>query len=767
MNTKAFAAFGVLVLLLLNPLQAAAGELGAASPRLEGIMPEQNAGSSVTVSLAELGYADSELVGPFDITRKIFSMPTHWQMLPGGTIVLDFDVAYSGSDIALIGSSENALGALTVSFNNRIVGYIGLGARGSQTISFPIPPEAVTSIRESGQHELTIKLNARSDCDYDIRTVVTLKATSRFDLLFEVLAPELTLARLPAPFYLRNALLPDRTIVVVPDEPSSAELQAAMNVMAGFGSMVGRVYDFQLVPLSGLTAELTASSHLAFVGMPGGLPLLDEIGFPVPMASGAFVGLPPEAANDGIVELAHSPWNEGKVIMLVSGNSGEAVLKAAQAVGSGKIFIYQNPALAYVSSVEFLAGNIPIVEDFTLQDLGYDTVIIKGIGVDQADFTFYVSKEQLAAQDGLLDLVYYHSGLLNYGVSSFSVELNGQLIASRPFSAETEQITNLQVKLPPGLLRFGENRLRITARMQPDLSCDFSGFSDPWLAISNLTSMHLPVSPVDEAGGAFLLDLKNYPGMFATHSNLGDVAFVLPKADPASWKIAADLAYHLGSQAAPPIPSLAVAYADDVPEALRSDFSLILVGKASALPLLEEFNASLPAPFDTETNTAVEKGMQIVYRLPPGVSVGYLELIASPYNSEKMILLVSGNTEDGVAMSGAALMMDQLKDQLTGAFAVTNGVQVAVGESVSHFSVVGTLVPGSEKVVSTPLPTASPAPASSGGPPWLLPFLIVSGIVVLGILAYVIVGAFRRNRLPEFEKTEDSSETTAGDEEKA
>lgn len=763
MKTKAFVAFGVLVLLLLNPFRAAAGGryVEPAQPDTGG--QGQVIGNTVSVTLADLGYQDSALSGPFDTTRKIFSMPTNWQLQPGGMVVLEYDIIFSGADVGLIENIVGAYaGALTVSFNNRIIGYARLDTRGSQTSSFPIPPEAVKSIRESGQHELTVTLNAQFDCLYDVRTVVTIKATSRFDLLFDIAAPELNLSRLPAPFYLRNSLLPDRTLVVIPDDPSEEELQAAMNVMAGFGSMVQRSYDFQLVTLGQLTPEGTSTSNLIFVGMPGKLPILDEIGFPVPTANGGFVGLPPESAGDGIVELAYSPWSDGKVILLASGTSGEAVVKAAQAVASGKIFIHQNPALAYVSDVQLLSGNIPIVEDFTLQDLGYDTEKISGIGVDQVDYSFYVSKEQLATQDGFLNLVYYHSGLLNYGVSSLSVDLNNQVIASKPFSSETEQITSLQIKLPAGLLRFGENQLTISARMQPDLSCDFSGFSEPWIVVSNLTALHLPVSSAAAFGGGFLLDLRNYPAMFMTHSNLGDLAFVLPRNDPVSWKIAADLAYHLGDNGTPPIPDLTAVYADNVPAGLRSDSSLILVGKASALPLLEEFNASLPAPFDLSTNTATEKGMQIIYRLPPGVSVGYLELIASPYNTEKLILLISGNTDDGLAMSGSALMVDPLKDQLTGAFAVTNGIQVAVGDNVSNFSVVGTLVPGSERVVSTPFPSSPPA-STLPQPGWLLPLLVASGAVIVVIIAYVVVGAFRRNRLPELEKTEEPPDNGSED----
>lgn len=748
MNTKAFIAFCVLLLLLANPIQAAAGGLSGA-PGLVG--QTQGAENSASVTFAQLGYADSVLVGPLDGTRKTFSTPANWQLKPGGQAVVDFDVTLSGADVGRFQQGGEAYsGTLIVSFNKIILGYIQLSEIGSQTRTFPIPEGATTSIRESGQHELDIQLNAQLDCVYDIRTTVVVKATSRFDLMFDITSPELNLSRLPAPFYLRNSLLPDQTLLVVPKSPAVDELRAALDVMAGFGSLIENPFGISLVTEDQLTDEQLGASNLIFVGMPGSLSRLEGIAFPAPVSGGKFSDLPAESANDGVLELAHSPWNPNKVILLVSGNTGEAVVKAAQAAGAGNLFTYANPSLSYIRDVHTLSGNAPIVEDFTLQDLGYSNQQLSGIGIQQADFSFFAAKEQLATDKGLLRLVYYHSGLLDYGVSSISVELNGQAVFSVPFSKDTEQVTTAEVKIPTGLLRFGENQLRVQARMQPDLSCDFSGFSDPWLMVSNQTALHLPLADVAVRPPSVRLDLSGFPEIFMTQSDLGDVAFVLAENDPAGWKIASDLAYDLGANSRPAISNLAVAYAADVPGAARAAQSFIVVGKASNLPFVKEVNDFLPAPFNAETNTAEEKGMQVVYRFPPNVSVGYLELAPSPFNPEKLLLVVSGNSDDGIGMSGLTLRNSQLRDRLTGVFAITNGVQVDASVGIAHFSNVGSSIPGAEQAVVTPV--ASPQPFTAlAGPAWLLPFLAVSGALLLLIIIAALVGALRRNRTPRFE----------------
>jgi cellulose synthase operon protein B len=621
-----------------------------------------------------------------------------------------------------------------------------LNQLGPQTMQLQLPPTALASVREDGRHQLNISLDAQFSCLYNVRAIVAIKSTSTLILPFEVSSPDLNLSRLPAPFHLDNALLPDRSLLVIPDNPEVKELQAALNMMSGFGSLIRETVDFSLITASEVTEEDLASSNLVFVGRPEQFDLLGDVQFPLAIQNQQFVNLPSESETDGVIQLAISPWNESKVALLISGNSSDAVAKAAQAVSSGKILIYENPALAYVADVQLLAESLPVVQDFTLQSLGYKTETLTGLGLDSIQYVFNASKEQLNANDAYINLVYYHSGLLDYASSSFSVELNNQLVASTAFAKESEQLTTLQVKIPRGVLRFGENRLTISARMFITTSCDTTGFSNPWLTISDQTNLHLPPVPGLASEPTAILDLKSYPGLFTTQSDLGDVAFVLPDSNPAAWKIAGQMAYELGRTANPLLSNLEAVYANDIPQQVLNQNSLIMIGKASTIPLLSQINDQLPAPFDFETDTATEGQMQVVYRIPSGMNVGYLELLNSPFNPEKSILVLAGNSDDGVALAGNALLLTELSSQLTGVFAVTNGTQVATGSASSPFSSVGTLVPGPEPVVATPVALPSTAPGALPPPSWLFPLLVGSGIAILLIILLVIISAFARRR---------------------
>lgn len=769
MKNKVIAFVILLGLLFGSPLNAFAQTGIESNMQTQSTFIEVGPGEA-SVTFAELGFRESNLVSPFDSTRVLFSIPPNWKLSAGGTVKLDYELTLSGADAALVGSDQNPYGgSLSITFNGQQVGTIPLKNLGSQTIEFQLPPNALTPVREDGRHQLNILLDAQFSCLYDMRAIVVIKATSTFQLPFEVSSPELNLSRLPAPFYLSNALLPDRTLVVVPNEPDVKELKAALNLMAGFGSLVGDAFDFSMTTAGELTKNDLANSNLIFVGQPNQIDLLKDIKFPLAIQNQKFTNLPVESEGDGVIELGPSPWNESKVALLVSGSSADAVVKASQAVSSGKVLIYENPALAYVADVQLLADSLPVIQDFTLQSLGYKTETLSGVGVENTQFLFNASKEQLNSKDATIDLMYYHSGLLDYGFSSFTVELNNQAIASTAFSKESEQLTTLQLKIPPGLLRFGENRLTISARMFTTPSCDVTGFSDPWITISDQTEIHLPGTVGASTTSPLMLDLKSYPGLFMTHSDLGDVSFVLPKASPSTWKIAGQIAYNFGREANPLISNLDAVYADEVPQEILNENSLIVIGKSSTIPLLSQINDRLPAPFDFETDTATESQMQVVYRIPSGMSVGYLELLSSPYNAEKPILVLAGNSDDGVVLAGNTLLQDKLSSQLAGVFAVSNGTQVATGNAASPFSVVGTLVPAAEPVVNSPITISSTTPTALQPPSWLIPLLIVSGIAILVIIALVIVNAFWQKRteakaFSSMEKINGNSHTKRDDE---
>ncbi len=538
-------------------------------------------------------------------------------------------------------------------------------------------------------------------------------------------------------------------IVVVPDNPEPQELEAALNLLVGFGSMIDQSdYEIPLISSSQLTEMDAASNHLIFVGKPEQFDRLQSVDFPLPVVDGKFVDLPPASVNDGILQMAISPWNKTKAIMLVSGTTGDAVAKAGQAISSNAVLTFKNSAITYVSDVKLFNNAVPSKEDVTLHDLGYETQTLNGIGTSTVDYVFTVTKNQVLAKDASFDLVYYHSGVVDANASSLSVYLNDQIISSVVFKDSSETVTTRHITFPPGVLKYGENRLSISAELQPELFCDTTGFSDPWVTIVDQSRFHLPADTTDTIAPSPSVDLKFFQNILLSYGDLGDIVLVLPKVAPQSWDIAGKIAYYLGYTASPLISNLKVAFSDNVSQEIRANNTLVVIGKPDDLPFLKEINDDLPAPFDFSDDTASERQLQVVYRIPPGVSVGYLELMPSPFNPEKAILVIAGNTDNGLPMARNALIGPNLSDQLAGVFAVTNGTQIATGRGSTLSSIVGAVVPEAEQVITTPLP-----PEGSGSvstfvhPVWLPSVFILSGFIALLLIVVAFARSFAQRRV--------------------
>lgn len=756
----------ILGLLLVLPMQTFAQDT---QPVIEN--------NTVTVSFADLGITEQDMFSPYGSSRILFATPPNWKLPSTATLTLDLDVFFSGADAALVTENESGYGgSLDVSFNNQTIASINLTAEGPQTYTVEIPARALVPSRNDQRHELLLFLDASISCEYDIQTVVSVHPTSSIEIPFEESPINADLTRLPWPFFVRDPLLPaPLTLIVVPDAPSVTELQAMLNVAAGFGSITNNDFNYKVVSAGRLQEEQWGDSHLVFVGLPEAFSaFLTHIQLPVPVVNGQFADLSGAYADDGVVQIAQSPWNPNRAVLVISGNSETAVDKAAKAFSTGSLFVNQDPRKTLVSNVssELLYAQT-LVEDFYLGDLGYapDSLetggaqSVGGLGGGGLTYVFNVAKEQVNSQEAYIDLVYNHSGILDYGASSVSLRLNGSLIATIQLSDETTALTTLHVDIPPGLFHFGENELTVDATLLPYDSCDVLGTTDYWFTVYPESLIHIPVASMTENLRPSAADLKMFPENFVEDINLSDLAFVLPENSPESWHVASQIAFILGNIQSPTIADIAAAYGSDVPASIVNDRTMVVVGLASTLPMISDLNSHLPAPFDVATDTAAEYGVNVVYSIPPGESVGYLEMIRSPYNAQRTIMVVSGNNDVGVQLASNALILPNLRGQISGVFTVTNGTQVAVSRSYGtgvapQESVVGEVLPDdAESVVNQPMTLPENSQSTYKPPVWIFLVILISIAAVALILLYIFKSSlFRKSKEVEAVDEEDIEE---------
>ena len=709
--------------------------------------PTQLQNDSV-ITFEQLGMSEIVLSGPQSSSRQVFGLPAVWRLTSGAELRLNFAL-FGLDDTSLSGTSVQEV-TIEIELNDVVLEKMIVSTDGEQSVTIPIPDEALISTREDERHRLSFTIRSQEECLASHHPTAVIRDSSQLYLPHEARVPSTDLTKFPYPIF-EQSFLPEAATIVVPTEPSAPELEAALHIAVGLGAMTNDAFQLSLVSESNLTADIQASQHIILVGKPDQLNALTELTLSAALQDNQF-SLVEMEANDGLVQMAQSPWNVEKTVLLVSGHSDAGVAKAGQALSTGKIQTSSQRNIAIVADVQ--AENVyrtVVTTDQSLAQLGYDSQTIASSSSSAIEYVFQLPEGQVAASDAQLDLNIAHSSLLNYQTSGINITVNGQPVGSFILSEETAVSHIESIIIPAHILQPSTNHIRVSADLVPLSACSRLEDEGAWLTIYNNSFLHIPLA-MQAAPSADNLFLSQYPQFLDLGSTLSQLAFVLPPNSPPIWQTATEMAFAMGRTNDIPLSDLAVTYANQVPDTIRQNRHLLLIGQPTTLPLLTEFNEMLPVPFEAGTNRPTENKLPLVYRLPTNISRGYLQLLPAPWTENRLILTVLGNTDMGAQLAATTLADNSLKAQLVGDFALLDDGQVFISDSRAR--VRQSLQPQVNETTQTV--EESPAPVvneeeisqavvvSDGQPSWLLPGLIASIALIVLIVAYVIMSYWRQ-----------------------
>ncbi len=692
------------------------------------------------VAFERLGVTDQTLSGVFDGTRYLFNIPANWRLASGAQAQLDLSVFFP------VGSAQQRLGGfLEMRFNRVLIGTVELTQPGDQRVVFDIPDQALTSVRSDGRHEFEVALDNPTGCDVapNERTAVVIRSTSRF-VLPHTLAPlDTDLRNLPRPIF-QGSFDPDQATIVIPDTPSINDLQAALTVAASFGRLTEGRLQIDLTTVQRLSPQARTGRHLILVGSHTGLaPLARNLDLPARLQENGFAA-PGATPDDGILQIIVSPWNSERVVLVVSGASEAAVMKAARALSAVPVRINNRPNVAVVRDLPEAPADVALAIDQRLSDLGLEPRVIRD-RTGTFDLRFTIPPGQQIDEGAYFDLTFNHAATVDFGQSSLSVGLNGIPIGSVRFSDETTRVTTSRITIPPSAARSGANVLTIQTNLAPRSLCTDIRNVDLWATIWPESALHLPMKPATtEPRRTF--NLSSYPLPFTLDPSLATTAFVVPQRAPAAWNAAALLAFQMGRQTRDAILQPLAVFADNVPADVRESYHLLLIGRPSALPVLVELGDALPAPFDAGSDVPRSVDTPVVYRVPPDASVAYLQMVVAPWNPERVVVAALGSDDAGIEQAMIMLIDPRQRARLTGTLAIVDPQQrvtLGNGRAVLTGPVstpVATATPVAAQPAQPPPQTVQPTPAparnTSSNNAWLVPVAIIA--VVIGASALIL-----------------------------
>ncbi len=702
--------------------------------------------SGELVPFSALGMLDELMLGPYADMQVQFGIPASWVLSEGASVTLNIDVS-SVTSRPEMANSEFTGATLAIIYNDILLDVILL-KKGPQTFELVIPQSAFNSTRNDGRHELTITLDAGVDCLFPQETSVLIKANSAFVLPHTNQVPNVSLQSLPKPIYQLDSISPEPLVIVLPSQPTAQEVEAGIIVSAAFGRMTQGLQSTSMISVDNLTNDIQTASHLVFVGKPVNFSNLSFVSFPAPVVGGAISGVEAET-SDGVIQMTNSPWNAGLAIMYVGGGSDEGVVKAAQALSSGQIRAGLSEDLAVVKSVNEAVAIADTEVDRTFQYLGYGPQTANGVGFRTLEFEFTIPYGKIAGENPYIDLAYSYSALMDLSGSGMVLRINDTPIGGIQFTAENANTVNTaRISLPSAILRPGVNTLTIQTEFVPMDYCSRLNDVSLWLTIHEFSVLHIPLITAPTTEVVQSQGLDQYPALFSYDPALNNVAFVVPTNDSQSWSVAAKMASYLGSLATGTVITPKTVFANLIPDDIRESKDMIIVGRATQLPIIALLGDSLPSPFTAGSDIAIERGLQVSYAIPEGTNVGYIQLLPAPWDTSLTVLAVMGSTPTGVEWAGNAMTTPELIGQLKGTFAVVNGTQLLTADTrngISPDNLSATAVPGNYPAL-TPVPDAAvPAAGPVFSHDMILIAIVVVSILILALIVSLVLFSRRQN----------------------
>jgi hypothetical protein len=618
--------------------------------------------------LADLGYdTDETLRGVVAVREYRIILPLRSKAVSGSR----FNLHFSHSQAL----TENS--SLAVDWNGRRLASVLLGADNAAqgVLEVVLPPESTLP----GTNVLRVEAFLSISPDYceDINNPAvwaTVHRSSTFDLKLSPAEVSADLGLFPEQFVDSSPFSARPLTLVLPSEPTAAELTAAAAVSARLGQTASsrmpawRVSSVEEWPFR------TGETDAIVVGR------LDRLGAVLSLApTGALAELDAGAGTQPdtalIWQTVLTPTNA--IALVVTGATDAAVRQAGYAVANQNVTALWRGAYAVVTDVppipaEVTPGRgIPL----TFGQLGYADVIARGTYEQVAHYVLRLPADWQRVSQASLRLHFAHSALLQPSRSSLNLLLNDIPIGSVALTEGTADDAWRAFRLPLRILRPGPNRLSVISNIRSTAAADSQAYAredcrydyarEAWVVIFADSVVEVP-----GAAGHSPADLAFFPAAFVGDDDLNDLVFVLPDppthADVLSLiSVAASVGRTSAAHSLTPDVEIVPPSSGTVPTDRRHR---ILIGLPSRNGAIAAINAHLPQPFDLSTDMP-RPGMIVPQMLTGDARPGFV-LVAAP-DEAAPVLVVTGGSYEGLQWAATGLNIAEQMAHLKGSLAVS------------------------------------------------------------------------------------------------
>ncbi|MHA3065692.1 cellulose biosynthesis cyclic di-GMP-binding regulatory protein BcsB [Lacticaseibacillus saniviri] len=553
---------------------------------------------------------------------QYFIKQDYWQ-IESGTLNLNYKVSPLADDA----SSD-----ITVELNGVTVNsFRPKNQSGQQTQRIDLPVNLIQSTNHlviRGQVETAV--NGTMQRTQTPANWLTVYDQSQVNLKYQLSPMKNTIKSFYQHFSGQDTIVNGQSVIATSASASNGELSSASYALAGYSRIMTNEQD--QVPITSFGNKRAKSSeYMIAVATYHHLPaaLQDKVKAPKK-----------DQASVQLVE------QDGQHVLVVTATSDAALTRAARYVANHELMMETTKAHKTVTKSTQIATSV--LQYQGKKQLTQQDVTLQGEHQQTASFFVNLPIDRTNADGSRIYLHYRYAKNLDFDRSLMTVRINNQVIASHKLTEKDANAATLSVAVPRNMALGNSFVVRVTFDLELKGQVAEPSQDEPFATIES--SSYAAVKSQQLTTQLF----SNYPSLYLRQETFDQIALVRPnKMTATDFKTLTNIVNLLGNFAKSNTGTIQF-YTGTPSEKTLVNRQVIAFGTPKQTPLIAKLNDHLYFKYN-KAQTQFLGNEKLSIESDYGHTIGVAQLITSPYNSQKTVLVVSGATSQGAYLASTQI----------------------------------------------------------------------------------------------------------------
>lgn len=534
---------------------------------------------------------------------------------------------------------------LTVQVNGISIYSIRLVGKNNYNEQIKVPIRG--ELLKSGDNIITIETHRRISndlCADDSNTAnwIEFSKNSYVHLNYSNKGSRFNLNEFPYPF-IDNTILNSTINVVTPKNPTSSTLSATMELSSYLGNYGGD---------ANTKVNFTTYDSIDDFKNKNIIFIANENNLPTNISSLLTKEELEAIKNETLIKNIANPVSPNYNILLIIGNDS-TINKAVKFLYNPTLLEQANQSSIFINSslnVDDIQNDSKEGDLLSFKDLGYGNVILRGPLLQTANYDFSIPPNKLVQNGATLNLKFRYAKDLDFNRSLITAYINNIPIGSKNLTEANADNDSVTFSIPKDITQSNNYNVRIEFNLAINAKeCTARDDKNPWAFISNESYVSLPTSNRD------YYSFNNYPYPFVENNKLNNILFVLPNdLSNNNLTIAANIMSYIGRYSKYNNGNIKVITANNFNNSM-SNYNIIILGTPANNTTIKDINNSLYLKFNKDF-TGYELSNPKIQLLPNySENITTLQLLKSPFNSSKGLLVISSPKEEDLNLASDIL----------------------------------------------------------------------------------------------------------------